>query len=319
MKKIPKLTKEQRAKLSQLEPKLKACVKSTNLDRAKLITAEIQTLLRPTGHETRILQAKNWLYETAMEANSLTFAKLGFEGTIKKSNPSTRLYLEAVALLAICYIRELNFRKSQELISEVVCKISNIKSEKRREQFHRRFIQRLEEEGILIGLVDKDSKPLDLESVDKKVIKLVSTKSEDEIYSELGSSIPKQSINFLKKIRIDYELGLPAPDTKILPPPVKDEDTKTLGKRANAALRRVAWKAICDRDSEIFQAWNQGLSVVYDKKYITGAIVSSLNSVNISISMLAASVAALAIKFGAEVFCETFEPNSMMIDRKDKK
>ncbi|AKB03722.1 hypothetical protein VAA049_2489 [Vibrio cholerae] len=34
--------------------------------------------------------------------------------------------------------------------------------------------------------------------------------------------------------------------------------------------------------------------------------------------MIAASAAALAIKFGAEVFCETFAPKSMMIERVDK-
>lgn len=57
---------------------------------------------------------------------------------------------------------------------------------------------------------------------------------------------------------------------------------------------------------------------MYDKKYIAGAIVASFNSVSISAVMIAASAAALAIKFGAEVFCETFAPSSMMIDRKEK-
>lgn len=60
------------------------------------------------------------------------------------------------------------------------------------------------------------------------------------------------------------------------------------------------------------------MSAVYDKKYIAGAIVASFNSLSISAVMIAASAAALAIKFGVEVFCETFSPNSLMMDRKDK-
>ncbi|TOQ56144.1 hypothetical protein CGG93_24565, partial [Vibrio parahaemolyticus] len=70
---------------------------------------------RPTGHDTRILQAKNWLFEVAMEAGNLTYAKLGFEGIIKKSSGQTRLHLEATALLAICYIREQNLDMAREL------------------------------------------------------------------------------------------------------------------------------------------------------------------------------------------------------------
>lgn len=319
MLKPPNLTKEQKTVLSKLEPQLRACVKSANLGKAKAITTEIQNLLRPTGHETRILQAKNWLFETALEANSITFAKLGFEGVIKKSNQNTRLHLEALSLLAICYIRESNFDRSRELIAKAIDSISNIKSETRREQFHRRLIERLEEESILVGLIDKNAKPLEIDAVDKKVIYLVTTKSESEIYTEIGTSIPEKSINLLKAVRNYYELRLPAPDTKLLPAPIEENNKEQLGKRANSALRRVAWRAICNRESEIYKAWNQGLSVVYDKKYITGAIIASFNSVSISASMLAASAAALAIKFGAEVFCETFEPNSMMIDKKDKK
>lgn len=63
------LTELQRKQLSILEPQLRSCVKSANLDKAKDITIKLQALLRPTGHETRLLQAKNWLYETALEVD----------------------------------------------------------------------------------------------------------------------------------------------------------------------------------------------------------------------------------------------------------
>lgn len=314
----PNLTKEQKEKLSLLEPQLKACIKYAELEKAKNITAQIQNLLRPTGHETRLLQAKNWLYETAMQADNLTFAKLGFEGTIKKSSDNTRLNLEATSLLAICYLREQNIKKARELIIKAIKNINNITSDNRRKQFHQRLLERLEEESILIGLIDKTSPLLNIENVDKETILLIMTKTESQIFLEMGNSLPQKAINLLIEVRKTYQHQLPAPDKKILPPPLTEDTKEELGKRASSALKHVAWKALCNPDNDIYKAWSQGLSVVYDKKYITGAIVASFNSVSISATMIAASAAALAIKFGAEVFCETFAPKSMMIDKKEK-
>lgn len=318
MQKPPPLTKEQKEKIAVLEPQLKLCVRSADLAKAKKITVQIQELLRPTGHETMILQAKNWLYETAMESNNLTYAKMGFEGTIQKSSPRTRLNLEATSLLAICYLREQNTEKARELIIKAVENINNIKSDERRKQFHRRLLERLEEESILVGLIDKSASPLELEEVDKEAVRLVMSKSENQILIEMGKAIPQKSIDLLSEVRNAYTLRLPAPDRKTLPPPLTEDTKEELGKRANSALKRVAWRALCSPESEIYKAWTQGLSVVYDKKYIAGAILESFNSFSISAMMIAASATALAIKFGAEVFCEAFAPNSIMIDRRDK-
>lgn len=313
-----KLTKEQKENLALLEPKLKLCVKFADFENAKKITAKIQILLRESGHETRLLQAKNWLYETAMEANNITFARMGFEGNIQKSSEYTRLNLEATSLLAICYLREQNISKAQELIIKAVNKINNIKSDEKRKQFHQRLLQRLEEESILLGLIDKKASLLEIEKVDNETIKLVRSKSENEILEEMGNIVPLKTIDLLLEIRKTYQLKLSASDKVFLPAPLTKESKIELGKRTNSALKHVAWKALCNPDNEIYKAWTNGLSVVYDKKYITGAIVASFNSVSISTTMIAASVAALAIKFGAEVFCEIFAPKSIMIDRNDK-
>lgn len=244
---------------------------------------------------------------------------MGFEGTIQKSNPKTRLHLEATTLLAICYLREENLDKARNLIINAVENINNIKSDSRRLQFHTRMIQRLEEESILIGLSsNSNGNPLNINEVDLEAIRLIKTKSDNQIYLEMGRAVPQRSIDLLNEVRYTYTLRLTAPDQKILPPPISEENKEELGKRANSALKRVAWRAICTPESEIYKAWSQGLSVVYDKKYITGAIVASFNSSRITLIMIAASASALAIKFGAEVFCETFAPDPMMIDRKDK-
>jgi hypothetical protein len=191
-----------------------------------------------------------------MEANNITFAKMGFEGNIQKSNPKTRLHLEATALLAICYLREENLDKARSLIIKAVENINNIKSVERRQQFHKRLIQRLEDESILVGLSDRSATPLNLNEVDRQTVLLVKTKSDNQIYLEMGRSVPKRSVDLLTKVRDTYTLKLPAPDQKMLPPPISEENKEELGKRANSALKRVAWRALCSPESDIYKANN---------------------------------------------------------------
>ena len=166
MNKRLRLSEEQKKALSKLEPVLRKCVASADLKRAKEIERKIQNLLEPTGHETRHLQAKNWLYETALEAGELSYAKLGLEETIEKSSPTTRLHLEAVSLLAICYLRERDIEKAKELVIDAVEKIYNIRTFWRRAQFYRRLIIRLEQESILVSLVNDEKRKLIVDEVE---------------------------------------------------------------------------------------------------------------------------------------------------------
>ncbi|TOQ56139.1 hypothetical protein CGG93_24570, partial [Vibrio parahaemolyticus] len=99
---------------------------------------------------------------------------------------------------------------------------------------------------------------------------------------EMGKAVPKQSIEMLNHVRETYQLRIAHTDKKLLPPPLTEDTKVELGKRANTALKRVAWRALCSPESEIYKAWSNGLSVVYDKKYIAGAIVASFNSFSIS-------------------------------------
>jgi hypothetical protein len=313
----PVLTDGQKIRLAELEPRLRECVSRADFGKAKEIVHEVQTLLRSSGHEIRLLQAKNWLYETALEANQLDFAKSGFIGTIAKTSSKTRLHLEATALLAVCYLKEGDLDSAKPQIAKAVDSVGNIKSTSRRMQFHKRLLARFEEEALLAGMRDKTAKPLKLDEVDSEAIRLVSTATEDAIYDELGKAVPARAKFLLEEIYQNYVLRLPAPERKLLPPPIYEKETKELGKKALVALKRVAWRSLCSKDSEIYKAWNDGLSVVYDKKYIASSIVACFNSVNITVVMLAASAAALAIKFGAETFCELYAPRSLMIDRRD--
>lgn len=78
MHKPPKLTQMQKEKLAKLEPDLRRSVKLGNYNLAKQIAMDIQSILRSTGHETRLMQSKNWLFEAAMEAGEIETAIIGF-------------------------------------------------------------------------------------------------------------------------------------------------------------------------------------------------------------------------------------------------
>jgi len=127
LKRPPPLTKEQRAKLAEIEPALRSCVRKADFEKAKRLVAEIQPVLRSTGHTTRLLQAKNWLYECALEACELDFATFGFEGNRKLAGNGTRTYLEATAFLAICYLRQGNLEKAKFHVREAIHCVNNIR------------------------------------------------------------------------------------------------------------------------------------------------------------------------------------------------
>jgi hypothetical protein len=131
MKPHNKLTESQKRKLAELEPKLKSAARLGQYDKAVLITSEIQAVLRPTGHEMRLQQAKAWLFEAALHAGNLQIAEAGFLGIRQKVSPRTRLYIEATSLLAICYIRQEKLREAEPLMAVVLHAGRNISSPRR--------------------------------------------------------------------------------------------------------------------------------------------------------------------------------------------
>lgn len=313
----PKLTKFQIDELAKLEPALRSCLRTANCKRAEKLMTQIQLLLKPTGHTSRLLQAKNWFFECSMEGGQLEFAISGFEGVRKLMSDNTRTHLEATALLGICYLRKGNVDLAKKYLRETVRKINNIQSDKRRRQFHKRLLTRIEEECVLSGLVDFGGGKLDLDEVHDCAIELVKTKSEEEIAEILGTLLPPKSIFLLTSVREFTVNEIIIGDRKFLPAPPDTKKPRELGLKAQAALKRVAWKSVCDPETELFKAWPGGLGVAYNKTYITAAIMASLSTWKITATMLAASVVALVMKFGATTFCETFVPGSVMIERSD--
>lgn len=102
----PPLTDVQKSRLASLEPALRTAVYAADYKLAKIIAIDIQEILRATGHETRLMKSKNWLFEAALNANELHTAEAGFLGIRKKTAETTRVHLEATALLIVCLLRE---------------------------------------------------------------------------------------------------------------------------------------------------------------------------------------------------------------------
>jgi len=138
-----------------LEPMLMAASDSRDYDKAKEITLRIQNVLRPTGHEVRLMQSKNRLFEVAMESGNIDTAIRGFIGEVSKR---TRLYLEATSLIAICYLRKKDLKLAKPFMLEALNCENNIKSITRKTEYRVALAKRFDEEALLASL-STDSEP----------------------------------------------------------------------------------------------------------------------------------------------------------------
>jgi hypothetical protein len=313
MKRPPKLTSYQRQRLSELESSLREAVRVGDYERAKTVTAYIQELLRPTGHETRLMRAKNWLFECAMEAGELNTAISGFIGVRGKTGNRTRVYLEATALLAICYIRQAKLNKAEPLIREALRRDANIASVRRRVQFKRKLIERFEEEGLLQSVSGIGSDSLDPEHIYRNAGDLVRTTPENDIITRLADSLPPSALAYLLKIDQFSRKQLPADEKKLLPPPFDPGKKRELGEKLFSSFKRVLWRSICDPNSAVYKMWcEKGLMAVWDEKVIAVAVASVLVERRILIYYFAVAITALIVRFGLDLYCERYKPEGIM-------
>ncbi|HET8701852.1 MAG TPA: hypothetical protein VFL97_09330 [Nitrococcus sp.] len=253
-----------------------------------------------------------------MDANRITYAKNGFIGVRKLSGETTRLYLEASSLLAVCHLRSKDLDPAKKLLREVIGKINNIQSDRTRHQFQRRLISRVEEECIFAELIGSGTEELDVEEVQAKAVVLIQRNSDAEIFKLIGNSVPTASIALLSEVR-DYSINqLPPPDRKALPPPEKAAEPAQIGKKTFALLRRVAWKTFCNPDSSIYKLWSKRVPKVFNEGYFSAAVVTALGDFRIGIPLIASGISALVMKYTAEEFCELSKPKGLMIDRSEK-
>jgi hypothetical protein len=264
------------------------------------------------------MQAKSWLFEAALEAGKLQIAKTGFSGVRKLVSTRTRVYLEATALLAICHLREKDLEKAEPLIAEVLQNDNVIRSNRRRRQFRIRIHHRFAEEGLLAALRGHGTERLEVNDIHFKAGQLLQEKTEDQLFAELGQAIPPQVKDFLLRVDQLSRRQFPKIEVKYLPRPENLLENKKAGETLFSSIRRVLWRSLCDPDSHIYQAWfNEGMMAVLDRKYIAGAVIAALAGLQIGVYAIAVSATALVLKFGLEVFCDRYQPEGVMISRKE--
>ncbi len=196
----PKLTDKQKVRLKILETKLKSAIEKRDLKIAKALSFDLQALLRPTGHITRLIQSKNRLYELALEQGELDFAINGLSNNRNIVSEKTRLYLEATALLAICYLRKEDIENAKPLIKEVLENDSVLKSETSRRKFRTEIIERFNEEIALYSLKDKEKEEFSQIDLESEITNILATQNESEIYVSLGKSVPSHTRHLLYEV-----------------------------------------------------------------------------------------------------------------------
>lgn len=210
------------------------------------------------------------------------------------------------------------FDSSKLLVKEVISKINNIKSDDKRQQFQRRLIHRLEEESIFVGLLGSKAGPMNQAEIHGNSIRLIQNKSDFEILELIGNSTPPNSLLFLRDVRQYSVSQLPPADQKQLPPTAQSEKPSEIGKKTLQILQRISWKTLCHPESELYKLWFNRIPKVFNEGYFAIALTTTFSSWNIGIPMLVSGVAALAMKYSAEEFCEIFKPKGIMIQPSDK-
>jgi len=313
-----KLTEKQLAALRPLELELRKAVQQAESEEAIELAGKVQALFPNDRTHHRLLRAKLWAFEACLDANRLTYAESGLIGIRKLSGPTTRLYLEASSLLAVCFLRQKKTPESKKLIHEVILKINNIESDRTRHKFQKRLIERVEEECILAELIGAGGEKLDVKEIEAKAVFLIQRNTDDEILKLIGNSVPVASVKLLSDVRTYSIKQLPAPDRKLLPAPEKAEEPKHIGRITFAILRRVAWKTFCKPSSPIYKLWADRVPEVFNEGYFSAAVVTTMGDFRIGIPIIASGLAALIMKYSAEEFCELAKPKGLMIAPDEK-
>ncbi len=313
------LTDKQKDRLKVLEPKLNKAIQEQDFENAKNLVVDIQSLLRPTKHYVRLIQSKNKLYELAIELNKCDFALNGLLSNEKILNENTRIYIETISLIAICYLRMKEIENAKKYIQKVLKNHKVIKTQRTREIFHSEIINRFNEEVALATLTNVLSANLDEEEIERESIRIIQTLTEDEIYSMIGKSSPQVTKDLIYLV-YDYSTKqLPSAERLALPNPDQKVKDKEVGLTVFESIKRVVYNSLCNPESDIYKTWfNNGMQVVLSKGYIKSAVISCLINIGFGVSMIAASIIALITKFGIEVYCTKYKPKYVSEIRNSK-
>lgn len=313
----PPLTQVQKSRLADLEPALRNAVYAGDYARAKNIASDIQVLLRATGHETRLMQAKNWLFEAALNAGEYSIAEAGFRGVCKKTAENTRVHLTAKSLLVVCLLRQKKSAEAESVMAKVL-EAKAIRSADKRREFIESVLGRYRMESYISEVRGWSIEEISADSVDAEAIEAVRTKSEEELYLQIAAALPKPVIEAVYRVNEAARKQLTMQHSYYLPAPVGIERNISQGKSFFSSLKLVIWKSLCDKESEVYKAWyTNGVSQVLSKKYYAIVVTSALIDLGFAAKAVAVPVTALLMRFGLDVYCERFRPGEILDGRGD--
>jgi hypothetical protein len=312
----PPLTDLQKRRLATLEPALRTAVYSADYNLAKQLVADIQELLRSTGHETRLMRSKTWLFEAALNAGEIHTAEAGFNGIRKKTAEGTRIHLEATALLVVCLLRQRRNTEAEPLIAKVL-RSKAIRDESSRRRFIESVTARFQHESFVAGIRDLAFETLNPDSIDADAIEAVKLKTEDELYLEIAGALPREVFELVFRLDKLTRQQLTMREVHYLPSPAVLERKVEQGRTFFDSLKLVIWKSLCDPSSEIYKAWyTNGVAAVFSKKYYALVVTAALVDIGFAAKAIAVPVTALLMKLGIEVYCEKYKPGEILDGRR---
>jgi hypothetical protein len=315
MSSLPALTPAQKRRLSVLEPALRTAVYAADYESAKQIAVDLQSLLRSTGHETRLMQAKTWLFEAALNAGELHTAEAGFRGICAKTATTTRVHLEALSLLAVCLLRQNRLADAEPIVAQVLTSKA-IRDKTKRERFVQSVSERFQLETCLAASRGHYFESLNVDEIDSAAVASLKTKSEDELYAEIANVIPRSVLDAVFRVNQASRLRLSRTELALLPSNKQLEHKADQGRCFFASLKLVIWKSLCDQKSEIYKAWfTNGVANFFSKKYYALVVTAALVDLGFAAKAVAIPVTALLMKLGIEVYCERFRPGEILDER----
>lgn len=261
------------------------------------------------------MQAKNWLFEAALNAGELLIAEAGFLGVRSKTAKSTRVHLEATALLAVCLLRQRRLAEAEALIHEVLSSKS-IKDPDRRRHFIESVTSRYRLESYISGIRDHAHESLDPDDIDRDAVEALKTRSDEELYLQIAAALPREVIELVYRVDRASRQRLTMVEVLYLPSPTAIERKVEQGRSFFDSLKLVIWRSLCDPQSEVYKAWyTNGVAHVLSQKYYAIVVSSALLDLGFAAKAAAVPVTALLMKVGLEVYCERYKLGEILDGR----
>lgn len=313
------------SRYQKLRLDLRECIRYGRDKEARKIFKEIEDFLLQQNKTVSLHEVRLLYCETLLRAGKIQDALVDLTSMLKFVNKNTRLYLEALAIITLCLIRQ-NDKDANNYIEYTLESLKNIRNAKRRMLFEERFVALIKQETILSGLTDKKGtthKISEFEEKLKKEVEILLDRTEEDILKLMRASIPESIIDLLN-MRIQFlRPRLKGKALLLLPGPniteTKKHFTLYVQEETEITFRAIFARIICDPKNEIYKKWSSTIDTLWaDKKILMGLIAASALNQKIAVIPLLASGIAFTFRIGIYVFCERYGPFSTMALRRRK-